>query len=194
MIGAVVLAAGESRRMGRPKMLLPWGKTTVIGQVVNTLLVAGVDDVIVVAGALLAEIEVGLLGLNVRTAFNPDYANGDMAATLQVGLLSLRSETEATLVVLGDQPQIEGDTIRLVIAAYQTSKSKIVVPSFEHRRGHPWLITRPLWRELHRIQPPTTLRGFLNSNNTKIEYVSVETPSVLADLDTPADYDNFRPK
>ena len=86
MIGAVVLAAGRSQRMGRPKMILPWGETTVIGQVANVLLAVGVDDVLVVTGGAQNEVEGALTGMPVRTVFNPEFANGEMMHTLQVGL------------------------------------------------------------------------------------------------------------
>ena len=74
-VGAVVLAAGRSRRMGRPKMILPWGETTVIGQVVNVLLAAGVDDLLVVTGGAREDVESALVDMPVRTIFNPDFAN-----------------------------------------------------------------------------------------------------------------------
>ncbi len=119
MIGAVVLAAGRSQRMGRPKMILPWGETTVIGQVAKVLLAVGVDDVLVVTGGARDEVEGALTGVPVRTVFNPGFANGEMIQTLQVGLVALDRDVDAALVVLGDQPQIEQPVVRSVVTAYE---------------------------------------------------------------------------
>ena len=188
MIGAVVLAAGQSLRMGRPKMGLPWGNTTVIGRVIDVLLAAGVDDVLVVTGGAKEVVEDAISGIPVRTIFNPDYANGEMITTLQVGLSMLREEDKAALVVLGDQPHIEIDVVRTVISAYLQGDYHIVVPSFQERRGHPWLVSRFFWGVLLDMKPPETMRDFLNQFASEVYYVTVNTASILKDLDTPEDY------
>ena len=191
MIGAVVMAAGRSQRMGRPKMVLPWGGTTVIGQVVDVLLTSGVGDVVVVTGGAREHVESVLGGLPVRIIYNPDYANGEMARTLQVGLSAMEEGIEAALVVLGDQPQIEQTVVETVIAAFEQG-SHLVVPSYQMRRGHPWLVARSLWDDLLGLRPPKTLRDFLNIHTSDIHYVNADTPSIIQDLDTPEDYHRFR--
>lgn len=178
MIGAVVLAAGRSQRMGRPKMVLPWGEITVIGQVVDVLTSSGVDDIVVVAGEERNKIKSVLKGLPVRIVYNPDFANGEMTRTLQIGINALRDTVEAALVVLGDQPQIEKAVVEKVLAAYQR-ETYLVVPSYQMRRGHPWLVGRTSWNELLELQPPDTLREFLNRHTADICYVEVATPSVI---------------
>lgn len=192
MIGAVVLAAGLSKRMGRPKMTLPWGSTTVIGQVSDVLLTAGVDDIIVVTGGAHAEVESALAGVPVRAVFNPDFANGEMITTLQIGLKKLSSGVEAALVVLGDQPQIKSSVVKSAITAFKIGGHALVVPSYQKRRGHPWLAARKLWNILLALKTPTTMRTFLNRHESDIYYVNVDTPSILQDLDTPEDYQRFR--
>jgi molybdenum cofactor cytidylyltransferase len=188
MIGAVVLAAGQSLRMGRPKMGLAWNNTTVIGNVVDVLLAAGVDDVLVVTGGAKEVVEDALNGIPVRTVFNPAFANGEMITTLQVGLAALREADKAALVVLGDQPQIKINVVQTVISAYQQGDYHIVVPSFQERRGHPWLVSRVLWDVLLAMKPPETMRDFLNQFSSQVNYVKVNTSSILMDLDTPQDY------
>ena len=192
MIGAVVLAAGRSQRMGRPKMILPWGETTVIGQVANVLLAVGVDDVLVVTGGARNEVEDALTGMPVRTVFNPEFANGEMMHTLQVGLAALEHDVEAALVVLGDQPQIEQTVVRSVLTAFVSKIQPLVVPSFQSRRGHPWLVGRSLWDGLLGLQPPATMRQFLDRYASEIHYVNVNTHSILQDLDTPEDYQRYQ--
>ena len=101
---------------------------------------------------------------------------------------------EAALICLGDQPQVEERSVRSVCEAFQISGSKLVVPSYQMRRGHPWLLARELWDEVLRMREPETLREFLNRHASEIEYVDVNTPTILQDLDTPDDYLKYKPR
>lgn len=193
MIAAIVLAAGLSRRMGRPKLALPWGNTTVIGQVVAVLSKAGVADIVVVTGGAQQEIETALHGAPARLAFNPRFAASEMIDSLQVGLAQLSQAVDATLVALGDQPQIQLPVVQTVLRAYLEHPSGLIVPSYQMKRGHPWLVARALWAELSQIRPPETLRDFLGRHAEDIFYLPVSTNTVLRDLDTPADYERERP-
>jgi molybdenum cofactor cytidylyltransferase len=192
MITAIILAAGQSKRMGQPKMLMPWGKSTVLQTVIATVQASGVKDVIVVTGGARAQVE-SLVGQSVQTIFNEDYANGEMLSSIQVGLAAKTREARAALICLGDQPQVQERSVRRVRDAFLKNNSSIVVPSFQMRRGHPWLIARSLWEELLRMKPPQTPRDFLKAHEKEIEYVIVDSPSVIEDLDTPDDYLKFNP-
>jgi molybdenum cofactor cytidylyltransferase len=193
MISAIILAAGQSKRMGQPKMLLPWGSRTVIEQVVITFLQAGIEDILVVTGGAREQVESAIAGLPVREIHNPDYATGDMLSSLQHGIRELGEKAKAALIGLGDQPQIQASSIRFLCDMYKSSKSNLVVPSFSRKRGHPWLVSRSLWGEILGLKPSETLRDFLNGHADEIQYVNMDTPTVLADLDTPEDYENSRP-
>lgn len=193
MISAIILAAGRSKRMGEPKMLLPWGKLTVIEQVVTTFINAGTEEVVVVTGGAREQVETALEPYPVRSVHNPHYATEEMLASLQCGLKTLSDNAEAALVGLGDQPQVQESTIRLVSESYLEKKTGLVVPSFEMRRGHPWLVARRLWNELLALRSPSSPRSFLNQHAQEIHYVQVNTVSILADLDTPDDYKKSRP-
>lgn len=193
MISAIILAAGQSRRMGQPKMLLAWGRRTVIEQVISTFLKAGVEDLIVITGGARDQVEKTIASYPVRSIQNEDFARGEMLSSLQRGLGAMSDQAQATLVGLGDQPQVREESIRLVCEAYREHKSPLVVPSFQRRRGHPWLVARPLWEELLQLRAPESPRDFLNRHAEEIHYVNVDTPSILADLDTPDDYYQSRP-
>jgi molybdenum cofactor cytidylyltransferase len=193
MISAVVLAAGQSRRMGQAKMILPWGSTTVIGQVVQTLAQAGLEEIVVVTGGNRQEVEAALVGLPARTVFNPEYAAGEMLSSLQAGLGALAPQAQAVLIALGDQPQMQVEVAQAVLAAYQSSRAWVVAPSHQMRRGHPWILARPLWAEALALRPPQTLRHLLKAHAGQTAYVAVETDSILLDLDTPHDYEKFHP-
>lgn len=187
-IGAVVLAAGQSRRMGRPKMVLPWGSTTVLGQVVHTLYSADVDPIVVVTGGAEDQVVPMLRGLPVITVDNPFYMQSEMLLSLQSGLKAMPKNVVAVLVCLGDQPQIELEVILNVIEHFCATMNPIVVPSFQMRRGHPWLVERNLWGEILSLDKESSLRQFLHAHQDEIEYVDVSTGSILKDLDTPEDY------
>jgi len=193
VIAGVVLAAGLSRRMGQPKMILPWGGQTVIGKVVGTLQKAGIQSIIVVTGGTTSLVETALANFDVQTAFNPDYSNGDMLFSIQTGLAALTDEVQAALVVLGDQPQIEEKTVKGMLDLFRREKSPLIVPSYQLRRGHPWLIEISLWPEIKNLTPPATMRDFFQQHNSMIRYLEVNTASVLSDLDTPEDYQKNRP-
>jgi molybdenum cofactor cytidylyltransferase len=193
MISAIILAAGQSKRMGQPKMLLSWGKLTVIEQVIETFLDAGVEDVVVVTGGAREQVDEVIASYPIRRVHNSDYEKGEMLSSLQLGLTSLPQRVQAALIGLGDQPQVQEMSVRLVCETYQESQSRLVVPSFQMRRGHPWLVARPLWPEILALTPPESARDFLNRYAAEIRYVQVETSSVLADLDTPDDYQKDRP-
>jgi molybdenum cofactor cytidylyltransferase len=80
------------------------------------------------------------------------------------------------------------------MARYAGARSRLIVPSFQLRRGHPWLIDRALWGELIAMPPGETMRDFLRRHADEIDYLNVETPSVIQDLDTPEDYAQSRPE
>ncbi|MDQ2692394.1 MAG: nucleotidyltransferase family protein [Chloroflexota bacterium] len=194
MIAALILAAGQSRRMGRPKMLLPWGPLTVIEQVIVVFQNAGVKDILVVTGGAREQVEKAIAPHSIRTIHNSQYQQGEMLSSLQVGLGALSLEVEAALIGLGDQPQVQEETVQRVHEAYQRTRSGLIVPSYQKRRGHPWLVARPLWKELLSLRSPASPRDFLNRHSADILYVNVDTPSILTDLDTPEDYESSHPR
>ncbi len=200
MISAIVLAAGLSRRMGRFKLTLPWGDATVIGQVVATLEAAGVSEIVTVTGHRADDVRAVLCSNTNHIVFNPQYAAGEMLSSIQVGLGTLsRGETNfrrsasplpppAALLCLGDQPQMEVATVQAVLAAgAEDGWTRIVIPSYRMRAGHPILLPAWLWPEI--LACSGTLRDVMAVHRDRIRYLVVDTASVLADLDTPEDYE-----
>ncbi len=198
MITAIILAAGKSTRMGSPKMLLPWGDITVIEHVIAVFSKSGVEDVLVITGGARKEVEIILAECRkkypVRSVFNENYSAGDMLSSIQCGLRDLvDKDISAAMIGLGDQPQVEERSVRVLLEVFLQSQSLLVVPSFQMRRGHPWLITRSLWNEVIQMEPSQTPRDFLNAHAHNIQYVNVDKSSILADLDTPEEYEASRP-
>jgi molybdenum cofactor cytidylyltransferase len=193
MISAIILAAGQSTRMGRQKMVLPWGETTVIGKVVATLLEAGIFDIHVISGGYPNELKAALKEFDLDFIFNKDYANREMLTSVQVGLRFLGEAAEAALIVLGDQPQIASQIVQAISKRYYSTQPAIIIPSYKMHRGHPWLVKKTYWQEILELIPPHTLQDFLNIHKDDIDYVIVDTPSVIQDLDTQDDYAIYKP-
>jgi molybdenum cofactor cytidylyltransferase len=193
LISAIVLAAGKSSRMGVSKMTLPWGNSSVIGKVISTIQEAGLSSIQVVTGSNNMEVEDVLKGFPIEFIFNPNFSNGDMISSVQEGIRSLRRKSEAALIVLGDQPQIETQTITEIIECYYSTRGEIIVPSYQMHRGHPWLLEKSLWDEVLALETTITLHDYLNRHKDKIKYIIVNTPSIIQDLDTMDDYKTFSP-
>ncbi len=186
-ISAVILAAGKSIRMGQQKMLMPWGNTTVLGKVIETLQAAEVKNITLVTNSTTA--------LQITNYKLPITLNdgGEMLVSIQLGLQAQKPSAEATLICLGDQPQVEERSVRSVCDAFRQNRSRIVVPSYQMRRGHPWLVTRELWDEVLQMRAPESMRDFLNAHKNDILYVEYDSPSILQDIDNPADYLKYKP-
>lgn len=193
-ISAVILAAGMSRRMGRPKMLLPWRNTTVLGQVVTTFHQAGIQDIIVVTGGdkaiVESEVERLAYSMAVRSVYNPDFEIRGMMTSIQTGIKALATDFEAVLIGLGDQPQVEITTIKNLLDHFHKAHGSIIIPSHNQRRGHPILLDRNHSHDLMLRDPSSSLRDFLNLNQDKINYIDAGE-SILQDLDTPQDYQQY---
>ena len=192
-VAALVLAAGLSTRMGSPKMLLRWGDTTVLGQVLRTLRAAGIAQSITITGSDQEAVNAICRQHGSDTVHNSAYGDDEMLSSLQVGLRHVAPGVSAALIVLGDQPSIQAKLVTAVLDAAERSQANLVVPSYENRRGHPWLIRSELWDELLALRQPQTPRDFLRQHAQSIHYVDWLDDSVLRDIDTPEEYDRLRP-
>lgn len=196
MISAIILAAGESKRMGQPKMLLKWGNSTVLEHVISVFANAGVEDIVVVTGAAREEVEkivaVAQTSYPVRSVFNEGFIEGEMLSSIQCGLRDLaEKDSSAALIALGDQPQVREGSVWRVCEMFKETGNPLVVPSYHMRRGHPWLVERSLWDDILAIRAPQTPRDFLNARANQIKYVEVDDEGILADLDTPEQYQAY---
>jgi molybdenum cofactor cytidylyltransferase len=187
-VSAIVLAAGLSTRMGRMKPLLPFGRHTVIEQVVAALLGTAVTEVVVVTGHGRAAVEGRLADWPVRCVYNPDYAVGEMLSSIQAGMRAVSQAASAALIVLGDQPNLAPTIVTLLIDAYRSGGGAIIRPTFAGRPGHPVLIDRSLWPEVLALPRSASLRDVLRAHGEEVSAVVVETDCILRDMDTPEDY------
>jgi molybdenum cofactor cytidylyltransferase len=187
-ISAIVVAAGLSTRMGSPKMLLKWKNSTVLEIVLTTVTQSLFDEVILVYGAFREEILDIAKEFPIHAIYNPVFANGSMLNSLQTGLLAISNNPDGFMIILGDQPRLSNETIGKLAADFKEQQAKLIIPSYQMRRGHPWLIKYSLKSEILALKEPETLRDFLKNHEKDIHYTLVDDPDILSDLDTPEDY------
>ena len=188
MTWAIVLAAGESRRMGSQKLLLPYGQTTVIEAVLRKALDSGVDRVMAVVGADRDAVRARLERYPLMIVDNEDFRRG-MLTSVQAGFAALPADAAAALVMLGDQPAVPTEAVRTVVRAFRGSGKGIVIPTCGGQRGHPVLIAAKYRRAVAALDPAIGLRQLRLEHPEDVLEVEVGDPAILRDLDTPEDYE-----
>ncbi len=189
MISAIVLAAGESKRMGATKQLLKWRGKIILQQVLDNLRGARVDEVILVLGHQADTIQKIIPTENLKIVFNRDYRKG-MSTSIHRGLEALDERSQAFLISLGDQPEIRKDIIDRLIDEFRRSypTKKIAVPTHRGRRGHPVLFGAEYKKEALRLTGDVGCRQILVDHPADILEIEVDSDAVLKDIDTPEDY------
>lgn len=190
--GAVVLAAGRSTRMGQVKQLLPWGQNTLLGEVIRKLCQTAVSEIIIVTGHARAEVEqaaqLAAAGDGrVRCVFNPDFAESEMARSLQVGLHALSANIHAALVALADQPNLDPHLAEAVIQRWRETQAEVTAPTYAGQRGHPLLFDRALWPKILALPLTANPREAVQAA-ASFEKVEAASAASWADIDTPDDY------
>lgn len=184
---AIILAAGESKRMGQPKMLLPYADKTIIETVIHNALASTADKVMVVLGANREGIAEQIKNLPVHMEVNPDFSSG-MLSSVQVGFRALPEDAEAALVLLGDQPGISSAVMDEVLNEYRSSHKSMVVPIYQGRRGHPLLIAIKYREEIQTLHKDIGLRELLHNHPDEILEIKMDIADILQDIDNPEDY------
>jgi nicotine blue oxidoreductase len=187
---AILLAAGASSRMGRPKALLPIGGRPAVETIVATLRSGGVDDVVVVIGRHAVEIRAEANLRNARVVENRQWASG-RTSSIQAGLAALPRDAEWTLLALVDMPLVRPETVRTLLAAPRDD-ADVVVPFHGGRRGHPILLRRTLFPAIASLGPDAPLRDVVRTAR-RVD-VPVEDPGVLVDFDEPGDLGGYAPR
>jgi molybdenum cofactor cytidylyltransferase len=199
MIPAIVLAAGASSRMGRPKALLPIGPAgkegeTFLSRITRTLQEAGVEEIIVVLGNDAETVRSGLPGpvRGVRLIENTHPDQGQLSSLL-VGLRAAdRPGVRAVLITLVDVPLVSADTIRTVLSTYKESKGALIVrPAREGQHGHPVIFDRVLFQELRQADPAIGARSVIHAHHADVVDVAVPDEGSFIDIDTPEAYARY---
>jgi molybdenum cofactor cytidylyltransferase len=195
VIGAVILAAGASSRMGRPKAALPLaGGHTVLSKGVSALLAAGVPRVVVVAGAHPDAVRAALAVVDRRVSIvdHPGWAEGQLSSLI-CGLDALdRPPLEALLMTLVDVPLVAPETVRAIIRAWRETSAPIVRPARGDTHGHPVLFDRKVFGELRAADLRTGAKPVVHAHAHDLLNVEVSDAGAFVDLDVPEDYERVQ--
>lgn len=186
-ITGIILAAGESKRMGRTKQLLPYGGATLLEKVVDNLLLSNVQEVIVVLGHNAERIKEVLEKKPVKIALNPEYYLG-MASSLKAGLIHIHSESQGFMVVLGDQPLIESNIIDQLIEDFIINGKGIVFPMYQNQKGHPVLFHVKYKEAVINLPPQEPIARIIKLNPKDVLPIPMKDKGILVDVDYPEDY------
>lgn len=191
---AIILAAGESLRMKRNKLLLPYRNQTIIEAVIGNIKQAQIEHILLVTGAYQDELVSATQHLELNYCHNNAYRKG-MLSSVQCAFRNLPPSIKAVLIFPGDQPEIPGSVAAGLMEEQARSGKGLLVPVFAGKRGHPLLIHRRYREEIFRLDPEEGLRGLLKRFPGDVQEVKVNAPGILKDVDVPADYDELtKPK
>jgi molybdenum cofactor cytidylyltransferase len=184
VIGAIILAAGKSERMGgKPKALLRYDGLTFLDHILRSMEGTRIQHRVVVAGLHHSEIKAH--SKSVPVVFNPDYEQG-MTTSFQAGIRSLPEGIEGALIFLVDHPAVSGATVRALLA--HQGEGDVVVPVREGRRGHPVLFSRRFLDAVLKLSPRVGVNTAVRRLGGKLVEVAVDDPGILTDVDTPEDF------
>jgi molybdenum cofactor cytidylyltransferase len=190
MIVGVVLAAGLSRRMGQPKLLLALEGKPVLRHAVERMLAGGVDQAVIVVPPEHGELESALAGLPVRFAVNPRPEAGQ-GSSIAAGVSAVPAGAEAVLIALGDQPRLPPEVIPGLITAFRRTGKAIAAPRYREGQGNPVLFGPQVISELRGLSGDRGARSVIEKDGNRVAWVDFDLP-MPADMDTPGDYDRLR--
>lgn len=192
-IGAVVLAAGTSSRMGEAKQLLRVGERTILQKVIENVRGAGINDVVLVLGHRAETIResIGSESEKVNIVLNRDYREG-MGTSLRTGVVALSPETDAAFIVLADQPFLRPETLQQIAEEYRKSEAQIVIPIYRGFRGNPVLLSRSVFPEVMALTGDIGCRAIFGSHAEGIVKVAVGDIGILLDVDNREDFERLR--
>ena len=187
LVSAILLAAGESKRMGQMKQLMPLGQSTILEQAIDNLLKSAVSECIVVLGYKAEEVIKTIANKSVKIAINPDYQQG-MSTSIITGLNLIDSRAQTVMVALGDQPFIDSETINSLMEAFVSHDKGIAIPVYQGRRGHPVIFNIKYKGELLRLRGDIGGREIIDRHSDDVLEVVVDCEGVCVDIDTMDNY------
>ncbi len=182
---AVVLAAGLSRRMKSEKILLPFGRSSVLETILSTLALAGVEEIVCVLRPDLPDASRRAREAGARVVLNA-RPEEDMLLSIRLGLEAVSPEAPAIFIWPADCPAVSPGTVELL--ARSAEPARVLIPTYRSRRGHPALLGRELLSAVDEIPPGEGLRHLWRSRAKAVAEIAVDDPGVLQNLDTPEAY------
>ena len=188
MIAGLILAAGESSRMGRDKALLAYHGRTFLETILGTLREAGIARIAVVLGHHADEIRKAVNLEGVEVVVNNEYLRGQ-TSSLQAALRALEDpDLEAIVLSLVDHPVVSAATVRALLKSYGQSHAPVIIPTYRGQRGHPVVIARDLFPELQVLGPKEGANIVVRKYGDQTRFVDVDDPGILLDVDDPDTY------
>jgi molybdenum cofactor cytidylyltransferase len=189
VIVAVVLSAGESSRMGRPKALLPIDGQTFIEKIVAALKQTKVGKIIVILGHNARELQSKISHLPVEILINTDYKLGQLSS-LQLAVRNLQPDLECDgmLVHLVDHPYLAPALVEEMIRRFYETKKRIIVPKFHGKRGHPVIFSNALFDEILKAPMEEGAKAVVNAHRAETLEIETEEEGIAVDIDTPELY------
>ena len=185
-VAAILLAAGQSSRMGAFKPLLPFGKKTVIESCIDYLREGGVETIVVVLGHRAEEVRQRLSKLDVNFALNTD-PNSEMGVSIAAGIRELPETTKAVLIALCDHPAVPATVVSTLIKEWKRG-ARLAIPTWQNRGGHPVLVDLDFMPELLNLSSKGGLKALFQAHSKEVKRVVVDSPFIARDMDTWDDY------
>jgi len=189
-VSAILLGAGESRRMGVNKLSLPWGRKTILEHCLHTLLRSEVGEVIVIMNPRMKESEKKFILPKCKVVINPYYQNG-ISTSIRMGVRAIDPQSQGILIALGDQPFLKTRTVNALIKRFAKQRKGIIVPSFRKEKGHPVIFHRTYQNELLKLKGDEGGKSILQKYSKEIWRVPVRSSGVVRDIDVRKDYKNL---
>ncbi len=187
MVSAILLAAGESKRMGKLKQLMPLGTKTILEQTIDNLLDSRVSEVIVVVGYKAEALVEKVATRPVKIAVNPAYHQG-MSTSIVTGLKLVNDKARAVMLALADQPFTDSQTINRLIDEFDSHNRGIAIPVYQGRRGHPVIFAVKYKGELLRLKGDIGGREIIEQHPDDVLEVAVNCEGICIDIDTVDSY------
>ena len=182
-ITCIILSAGESKRTGKPKLLLPLRESTILEQTIDNFLKSKVNEVIVVVGYRAEEMTSLIANRPVIVTVNPVYRHG-MSTSIAAGLSLTSDKTQAVMFALADQPFIDTQTINHLIKVFSAGNKGIAIPIYQGRRGHPVIFANKYREELLRLKGDIGGREIIGRHLDDVLEVEVKCEGIYIDIDT----------
>ncbi|MEA3441957.1 MAG: molybdenum cofactor cytidylyltransferase [Chloroflexota bacterium] len=190
MVSAILLAAGESKRMGELKLLLPFGTSTIIEKSIDALLSSRVNEVIVVTGCKAEEVIKRIAGKPIRIVVNPHYLQG-MSTSITAGLNLIDRKAKAIMIALADQPVIDSKVIDKLLEQFRRHDKGIAIPVYQGKRGHPVVFSVKYKKELLKLEGDVGGKEIIDQHQDDVLEVPVESRGISIDIDNLGDYEQL---
>ena len=189
-ISGLILGAGASQRLGPPKQLLPFRGTTMLGWVVDQAQrAAGLDEIVVVLGRAADQVRERVDFGAARVVENPVFTDG-CASSYRAGLAALNPESEAIVIILGDQPGIAPEIIDRLASEWRRKEAPIALCSYQGRKGHPMIFARSMFDQLQGLHGDKAAWKLVDANSASVQEVHFNLP-FPDDINTPADVERL---